>query len=688
MAIAPFFELKQGAAADVPTPDAGYLRIFLDTSDGALKVKNSAGTVAALGAVLSVFARSGAVVATSGDYSVAQVTGAAPLASPTFTGTPAAPTASPGVNTTQLATTAFVAAAIAALINSAPGALDTLEELADALGDDANFAATMTTALALKAPLASPALTGSPTAPTKTAGDNSTNLATTAYVDTAVTSGSATVADNSITNAKLRDSAALSVIGRSANSSGDPADIATSADGDVLRRDGTTLGFGTITGTSIASSAALAGSPTTTTQSAGDASTKIATTDFVATAVANGLNGLSWKQEVRAATTVAGTLASSFENGDTIDGVTLATGNRILIKNQAAPAENGIYIVAASGAPSRATDADSGAELVNATVFVSEGTTNADTAWTCTTNATITVGSTSLAFAQFGGSGAPTGSAGGSLAGTYPNPTLAASGVTAATYGSPSRAFVGTINAEGRVTAASDVAISGGVGAAVPPWVSDHPDTEPGSPNAADDEFGGTGYPSETSLDTAGTRFASATPWAWRNQGGATATLTAGVVVLVAPSGTTNLRIIEQALPAGTTWKYRAKICVYAPFGNFWQAGVTVIESGTTKFEQLVSSESGLIRVDRYSAVTTYGSTPATFASITFYQRQIYIEIERNGSNIFYRFSPTGFSNTFQLLYTSSGYWTSAPDKIGLMATSNGNGADVTLSCEWFRRIA
>jgi hypothetical protein len=75
----------------------------------------------------------------------------APLASPAFTGTPTAPTAALGTNTTQLATTAFIQAAIAALLNSAPGALDTLDELAAALGDDANFAATMTAALAGKA---------------------------------------------------------------------------------------------------------------------------------------------------------------------------------------------------------------------------------------------------------------------------------------------------------------------------------------------------------------------------------------------------------------------------------------------------------------------------------------------------------------------------------------------------------
>jgi hypothetical protein len=119
----------------------------------------------------------------------------APLASPTFTGTPAAPTAAASTNTTQLATTAFVQSAVSSLIASAPGALDTLDELAAAMGDDANFATTVTNALALKAPLASPALTGNPTAPTQTAGNNSTRVATTAYVDTAVSSQDPVITD-------------------------------------------------------------------------------------------------------------------------------------------------------------------------------------------------------------------------------------------------------------------------------------------------------------------------------------------------------------------------------------------------------------------------------------------------------------------------------------------------------------
>jgi hypothetical protein len=99
--------------------------------------------------------------------------------------------------------------------------------------------------------------------------------------------------------------------------------------------------------------------------------------------VAQGLNA---KASVRVATTTAGTLASSFENGDTVDGVVLATNDRILIKNQVTGSENGIYTVNASGAPTRATDADVDAEVVNGMYcFVTAGTTNANTGWVLTT---------------------------------------------------------------------------------------------------------------------------------------------------------------------------------------------------------------------------------------------------------------------------------------------------------------
>ena len=110
----------------------------------------------------------------------------APKESPTFTGTPKAPTPAAGNNTTQLATTAFVQAALTALINDAPATLDTLKEIAVAINNDPKFSTTINNALALKAPLSSPALTGTPTAPTAAQSVNNTQIATTAFVKSAI----------------------------------------------------------------------------------------------------------------------------------------------------------------------------------------------------------------------------------------------------------------------------------------------------------------------------------------------------------------------------------------------------------------------------------------------------------------------------------------------------------------------
>lgn len=110
----------------------------------------------------------------------------APKASPTFTGTPKAPTPAAGNNTTQIATTAFVQAALMALINGAPATLDTLKEIAAAINNDPKFSTTINNALALKAPLSSPALTGTPTAPTAAQSVNNTQIATTAFVKSAI----------------------------------------------------------------------------------------------------------------------------------------------------------------------------------------------------------------------------------------------------------------------------------------------------------------------------------------------------------------------------------------------------------------------------------------------------------------------------------------------------------------------
>ena len=118
------------------------------------------------------------------------------------------------------------------------------------------------------------------------------------------------------------------------------------------------------------------------------------------------LQGLEVKNSVRVATTANGTLASAFANGQTVDGVTIATNDRILLKNQSTGSENGIYTVNASGAPTRAFDFDADSEVTGGTFFfVEEGTVNADNGFVLTNDGSITVGSTALTFTQFSGAG-------------------------------------------------------------------------------------------------------------------------------------------------------------------------------------------------------------------------------------------------------------------------------------------
>jgi len=115
--------------------------------------------------------------------------------------------------------------------------------------------------------------------------------------------------------------------------------------------------------------------------------------------------GLDTKASVVAATTTDGTLATAFDNGSVVDGVTLVTGDRILIKNQTDATANGIYVVAASGAPTLSADMNAGSEFPSAYVFVEQGTVNADTGWVCTNNAPVTLGVTNITWTQFSGAG-------------------------------------------------------------------------------------------------------------------------------------------------------------------------------------------------------------------------------------------------------------------------------------------
>lgn len=172
--------------------------------------------------------------------------------------------------------------------------------------------------------------------------------------------------------------------------------------------------------------------------SAQDAATK----NYVDLAV----QGFKVKPTARVATTANGTLATAFANGQVVDGVTLVTGDRIVLKNQTAPAENGIYTVNGAGAPTRATDMDTATEALGALVFVNEGTVNGNTLWAMTTNAPITLGTTGLVWEQMGGIGTVTAGTGIVVTGqqvALSIPVLVTSGGTGATTAAGARTNLG-----------------------------------------------------------------------------------------------------------------------------------------------------------------------------------------------------------------------------------------------------
>jgi hypothetical protein len=163
--------------------------------------------------------------------------------------------------------------------------------------------------------------------------------------------------------------------------------------------------------------------------------------------------GLDPKASCVAATTANITLSGT----QTIDGVAVIAGDRVLVKNQTAAQNNGIYLVAA-GAWTRALDMDAWAEVPNAFTFIEGGTTQADTGWVSTAQAGGTLGTTPINFVQFSGAGTYTAGTGLTLTGgTF---SITNTAVTAGSYGSASNTLSATVNAQGQLTALSAQAIA------------------------------------------------------------------------------------------------------------------------------------------------------------------------------------------------------------------------------------
>ena len=194
-------------------------------------------------------------------------------------------------------------------------------------------------------------------------------------------------------DAKGASNANLTAIGNLANTDGNF--IVGSGSTWVAENGGTartSLGLGTIS-TQAANSVSISGGSITglgTPSSNSDAATKVYVDNLV--------TGLKTRIITRVATTGNINLSNALENGDTLDGITLATGNKILVKDQTDATENGIYDVVASGAASRNTEFNTVAELAGQMVIVQEGSTNADKFFLCTTDNSGSIGSVNITF--------------------------------------------------------------------------------------------------------------------------------------------------------------------------------------------------------------------------------------------------------------------------------------------------
>jgi hypothetical protein len=349
---------------------------------------------------------------------------------------------------TSLATTNYVDTAVSNLIDSAPGALDTLNELAAAINDDASFASTITTSLGNKqdkitgvsdieigylsnvtsdiqvqldgkvasADLGEVARDVINTALVagegldKTYDDNLNTI--TLDIDSTVTTnnGTQTLTNKTLTSPKINEDVVLTATATELN----VLDGITASTTEINYIDGVTSSIQTQlddklskTGGTMTGDITLPGNPT----QALHAATK-AYVDSLG-------EGLHIHASCVAATTANVSIATDLEVGDIVDGVTLAEGDRVLVKSQTNAAQNGIYIVQSSGAALRASDFNEPQEVDGGDfIFVTGGSLYDNTGWVQTTTNVVTIGTDPITFTQFSGAGTYTAGNGLELTGT------------------------------------------------------------------------------------------------------------------------------------------------------------------------------------------------------------------------------------------------------------------------------
>jgi hypothetical protein len=306
----------------------------------------------------------------------------APLASPTFIGTPTAPTATVGTSTTQIATTAFVLGQGFVTYGTAP-----VTSVASKTGAVSLVVADVGGA----APLASPTFTGVPAAPTPATADNSTTVATTAYVHAQGYAVALVTTAGTYTKVTVTAQGLVSAGTTLVNT-----DIPKTLDHTWI------TDFDTEVRTSRLDQMAL---PTAVVNMNGQSLSNVATPVNSGDATNKSyVDGAIQGLDIKASCLCATTGNISLTGLQAIDGYTTKAGDRVLVKNQTTATQNGIY-AAAAAAWTRTPDFTGANVSSGAYTFVEQGTTNASSSWVLATVDPITVGTTALVFTQFSGAG-------------------------------------------------------------------------------------------------------------------------------------------------------------------------------------------------------------------------------------------------------------------------------------------
>lgn len=521
-----------------------------------------------------------------------------------------------------------------------------------------------------------------------------------------------TIVNNAVTDAKLRDSSALSVIGRSANSSGDPADIAASVDGKVLRRSGTDLGFGQIVTGAIdfAVTDRILGRDTTG-AGAAEELTLSQVLDMIGSPAKGDILYRDTSAWVRLPVGTDGqimTVATDVPSWDDAP----PSGGTLAYVNTSIPGGNTIANTVTETAFTSSYDIPAGTLVVGSVVRVLlygaygtdavaptlrirlklDSTTVIDT--TAITLASSVTARGWCAEAQLVVASA---GAGGTI---NPDATIQfGTGAAAATPinlpGTPGTSLDTTVDQTVTVTAEWGTADADNtitlrqmaiwLEAAIAPdppappsQASIIPDDHPASPDSMDDEFEG------TSLDA---------KWSWIDQGTSTITFDHGSAILAgqADSGI-HLRGIEQ--PVSGTGRWRAKFSGFAPNNfNLFSIGIRNTSNGRVWnfYPVRVGNTFG---VGYWDSLTSFNSEPLPSASRTTEWgsnlEPVYVEIEITATQFIAKMSKVGVNGSFQQLsaVTITAFVGSGYDRIGFYANSQNASTGGTGYIEWFRRVA